>query len=165
MVNAEAVDAFKKEAVLLLSLKPHPAIVQVLGISTDKNSIFVVMEFCDRGSLDKLMEKQKLTIEEKLHILHTVAAGIAHLHRERVVHRDIAARNILISSPLKAKVAEYPFFENLLFKPKHLYNHGYSLTAFTALACLESWELSSPKGPQIALLCGSHVFSLFTSAR
>lgn len=108
-IGADALDSFKREAVLLLSLKPHPAIVQVLGISVDKNeNIYVIMEFCENGSLDKYMHKHPLSEADKLHILQTCATGLAHLHHEHIVHRDIAARNILVAPPLKAKVAEYP---------------------------------------------------------
>lgn len=79
----------------------------MLGISSNETDIYVIMEYCDRGSLDKLVQKVKMDSFSKLKLLQSSAAGIAHLHREHIVHRDIAARNILVSSPLRAKVADF----------------------------------------------------------
>ena len=35
------------------------------------------------------------------------AAGVAHLHRSGVVHRDIAARNVLLDAQMTAKVSNF----------------------------------------------------------
>jgi serine/threonine protein kinase len=64
----------------------------------------------DSGSLDKWAFKGKLVDEEKISILSNVAKALAHIHKSRIVHRDIAARNVLLQSStrgLQAKLADF----------------------------------------------------------
>jgi STE20-like kinase len=71
--------------------------VQILGISADGVNIVMIMEFCDGGSLDTLVFKNKIDMKDKIHHLSGIAKGIYHLHKNKIVHRDLAARNILVS--------------------------------------------------------------------
>jgi hypothetical protein len=107
IANQAAIAEFRREAVLLLSLKPHPSIVQVLGISVPKDSsaIYMVMEYCEGGSLDSLMAEKELSDDVKIGMIDSIARGLVHLHRNNVVHRDLAARNILIAAGNKAKIS------------------------------------------------------------
>lgn len=52
----------------------------------------IVMEYCEFGTL----KRNNLNNDEKLLILRDAAKGIDQLHKLNFVHRDIAARNILI---------------------------------------------------------------------
>ena len=67
-----------------------------MGISVDGEDIYMVLELCSGGSLDKQFKKGKLTPKRKLKIIDGIAKGVAHLHKQKVVHRDIAARNVLL---------------------------------------------------------------------
>ena len=91
--NMQILEEFKKEASLMLNIKKHPAIVSILGVCFNKETMHMVMEYCDGGSLDTL----RVDLEQKIKILGSVANGLHHLHRNGVVHRDISARNILLS--------------------------------------------------------------------
>lgn len=123
-VGQNALDDFKREAVLLLSIKPHPSIVQVLGISVNGENIYMVMEFCEHGSFDVYARDHNVDDAAKEKILDSISSGIgaiepknsqlspltcliAHLHRSGIIHRDLAARNILLGAGLKAKVADF----------------------------------------------------------
>jgi serine/threonine protein kinase len=129
-IAADSIQEFKNEAVFMLNLKRHPNIVSVLGICQNSDDIFVVMEFCDGGSLDKYITKPNITIDEKVHILAAAArgsysaqvhpipvwiltslsSGILHLHKSNVVHRDIAARNVLLVESNKGSIAKMADF-------------------------------------------------------
>lgn len=36
-----------------------------------------------------------------------IAKGLEHMHSNNVVHRDIAARNILLSKDMKCKISDF----------------------------------------------------------
>lgn len=61
----------------------------------------LVMEYVDGGSLLEVLIEQKSFAAQRdlftvLSMLIEAAAGLAHLHAEHIVHRDVAARNFLI---------------------------------------------------------------------
>jgi predicted Ser/Thr protein kinase len=99
-------EEFIREAELLITLRPHPNVVQILGISADGVNIVMIMEFCDGGSLDTLVFKNKIDMKDKIHHLSGIAKGIYHLHKNKIVHRDLAARNILLSRG-EAKISDF----------------------------------------------------------
>jgi len=99
--NGGKIDEFMREANLMISLPPHPNVVRMYGVSIDGTQPIIVMEYCAGGSLDKLLYDKGLPIsnEQKIRWVHEVAEGMCHLHKYNIVHRDIAARNILLSEP------------------------------------------------------------------
>jgi hypothetical protein len=105
-VGPDAVDDFKREAKLMLSIKSHPSLVQVYGLCIHKGSIYLILELCEGGSLDKRLRKTEMSVSEKMAIMQAVARGVSHLHKQQVVHRDLAARNILLTENGKAKVSD-----------------------------------------------------------
>jgi serine/threonine protein kinase len=102
-VDQDALEDFKQEALLMLSLQPHPNCVQVLGICVHDTNVYMILELCPLGSLESLM-KSGLTMERKLNIIAGFTAGVAHLHENGIIHRDLAARNILIGDGDVSKV-------------------------------------------------------------
>ncbi len=91
-----------------MNIPPHPNIVQLLGVSTDGPRPLVVLEYCNEGSLDKLLfdSNERLSTEKQLTIAHSIAKGLDHLHGNNIVHRDLAARNILIHNG-EAKISDF----------------------------------------------------------
>lgn len=67
----------------------------------------MIMEFCGGGALESYMKNNKLSPEEKIRMLESIARGIDHLHRNGVIHRDLACRNILVNGSGEAKVADF----------------------------------------------------------
>lgn len=80
-------------------MPPHPNVVQVFGISRDGPHPVLILEYCDGGSLDKMLYESStvLSTDQILEIVYGIAKGMYHLHKNNIVHRDLAARNILVS--------------------------------------------------------------------
>ncbi|PRP88101.1 hypothetical protein PROFUN_04192 [Planoprotostelium fungivorum] len=105
---------FLSEVGILQQLPPHPNVVlfkaatfppQPLSLT---NSHSMITEFCGGGSLYAYIRKfPNLSVKEKLRLLAEIARGMRHLHKQNVVHRDLALRNILLSSELEAKVSDF----------------------------------------------------------
>ena len=103
------VDKYYNECRLLSDLH-HPHIVQFLGICflPDYRLPVLVMERL-QGSLDELLESTAdISLSTKISILQDVARGLVYLHHRSpaVVHRDLSARNVLLTLALTAKIAD-----------------------------------------------------------
>lgn len=69
----------------------------------------LVLEFMENGSLDKIVYNHMLELPANLliGIARDIAAGIYHLHSERIIHRDIACRNVLLDANYTAKISDF----------------------------------------------------------
>ncbi|KNC84970.1 TK protein kinase [Sphaeroforma arctica JP610] len=101
----KASDDFLREAQLLKGLD-HRNVVRMIGVSMDEEmegmdeapSIYMLLEYMDLGDLKGYMQKrgENIDIGERLWFTREVSAGFAYLATIPVVHRDIAARNVLL---------------------------------------------------------------------
>ena len=74
-------------------------VVDVYDVKTFKDSMWIVMEYCDIGDLNHFFrDNERLSLNEKLRVMCQIANGIAFLHKEKIVHRDIKPANILLKS-------------------------------------------------------------------
>ena len=103
-------ERFRKECIFL-SRMHHPNIVLFMGVRYSKtNSLSLIMEFLPT-SLDKCIDRCCLNafsipLSYKLSILLDVSYGLLYLHQHDIVHRDLSAANILLTSDLHAKIAD-----------------------------------------------------------
>jgi subtilisin-like proprotein convertase family protein len=102
-------EEFTREAKLSVYLRPHPNVVQTLGVSVDGQFPALVLEYCAGGSLDKALynPNKQMKVLDKLRIVAGIAKGMLHLHNNNIVHRDLAARNILLSEIGEPKVSDF----------------------------------------------------------
>jgi hypothetical protein len=88
------------ELSLMMALRPHPNVVQLLGFSVhpETDSIVLVLEYCNQGALDSTLfdSSHDITMTQKVEWLIGISKGLAHLHANNIVHRDVAARNVLL---------------------------------------------------------------------
>jgi len=62
----------------------------------------------DNGSLEKYLQANpNIALVQKVKWMHQIAAGMYHLHRENVVHKDMAARNVLLNKAMVAKISDF----------------------------------------------------------
>jgi len=92
-------ESFTNEAKMLQKLS-HPAVVQYLGIYNGADgSQYIVMEYLALGSLPQLLrqEEKNLDIMDLVAMAKQAAAGMYHLEASRIIHRDVALRNLLVA--------------------------------------------------------------------
>jgi serine/threonine protein kinase len=87
---------FLRESNTLKSLN-HPNVVRFFGIYTNNDHTYIVTEFLSQGALDDLLRKNRETISllDLLAISRDAAAGMSYLEEKKIVHRDLALRNLL----------------------------------------------------------------------
>jgi serine/threonine protein kinase len=108
MASAE----FAGELAYMASIKPHENVAIFYGIvRLSSSDPAAVVEFCANGALiDALYgdaPPRAWTVEQQLRVARDAACGIAHLHRLGIVHRDIAARNVLLTKHDVGKVSDF----------------------------------------------------------
>jgi len=86
--------ALLRELRLLRMAGPHPNLVQVLGVFEESNRLHCVLEYVPYTlrSTDVIIAVDSVTV------VSDVARALVHIHRLGIVHRDIKARNVLVTS-------------------------------------------------------------------
>lgn len=76
----------------------HPNLVDFIETKYSANRFFFVMEYCNGGSLDSLMNKcgGKMDCQTAVPILIQCLEGLRSAHEAKIVHRDLKPANILI---------------------------------------------------------------------
>ena len=94
----------------LLSQTRHPNIVQFLGVCFEEGSQFpiLVMEFLPTNLTSCLERYGILPDEINFSILNDVSLGLVYLHGQTpvIVHRDLSANNVLLSTNMTAKISD-----------------------------------------------------------
>src|SRR3989338_10433008 len=98
----EHIQEIRREMEITCRLGNHPNILPLLGaVTIEPSYIYVITKLCEKGSIYHflLIQKSTITKEQFYSILVESAIGLAYLHSENVIHRDVAARNYLIANP------------------------------------------------------------------
>ncbi|XP_057355308.1 serine/threonine-protein kinase TAO1-like [Manis pentadactyla] len=98
-----------KEVRCLRTLK-HPNIVEYKGCYLREHRAWLVMEYCSGSVVDLLkVHKKPLQEMEIAAIIHGALQGLAYLHSRGMIHRDIKAGNILLTTRGQVKLADFGF--------------------------------------------------------
>ena len=66
---------------------------------TESGTPYFVMSYADRGTVaDLLLDGQRPTVEETIELIRQAGTGLAVLHRNGIIHRDIKPQNLLLRS-------------------------------------------------------------------
>ena len=86
----------------------HQNVTALLNVGLNDDGVaYQIMELVDGQSLGGLIgERGCLSPEEVVRYGQGIAAGLAAIHREGIVHRDIKPDNILVSNDSMAKIAD-----------------------------------------------------------
>ena len=106
--NDDEEENIKREANITLRLN-HPNVIKLFGITYMRSRRFgIVMEKAEHGSLDKwigTIGREKLT-----KIALGIIDGLEYVHSQKVIHRDIKPKNILMCGPkddMIPKIADF----------------------------------------------------------
>jgi serine/threonine protein kinase len=73
-------------------------VASVFHLGRKGREYFYAMEFVEGETLDSLIKRSgALEVKRALEITMQVAAGLAAVHRKKLVHRDIKPSNIMVS--------------------------------------------------------------------
>ncbi len=104
--DAESRTRFIQEAKAAAQLS-HPNIVTIHEIRPLKNTICIVMEYIDGGSVKDLLEvRKRFEPAEAVLVVRQVAEALRAAHARGTIHRDVKPSNIMLTSDGTVKLAD-----------------------------------------------------------
>lgn len=105
------------ETTLMSSLR-HPNVVQFVGASLKPPYFYIISEFCENGSLDRVAHhentrcveiRKELNTISKLKMMYDCVLGMVYLSKQKppIIHRDLKLANLLVDKNWRVKVADF----------------------------------------------------------
>ena len=112
---------FEEEISLMKCIGYHKNIVNMVGCSTIKPPLCLIVEYMQHGDLLNYMRKHRikgvnntsdhcnamLSPQIMMSFAWQIACGMEYLATNNIVHRDLAARNILVGSANNIKISDF----------------------------------------------------------
>ena len=98
----ENISYFINEITILKEIY-HKNIIKIESLKKTKNHYYVIMEYCNGGTLTENVDNYKLKHGKPLpeksiqHIMRQLVDAVAHLHSKGILHRDLKPENILLN--------------------------------------------------------------------
>ena len=74
----------------------------------DKNSIYILMEYCEKKSLDDYLKSRKTLSEyETRFYMFQVLLALIYLRRQKVIHRDLTLANVFMKDYKTVKIGDF----------------------------------------------------------
>ncbi|XP_063217421.1 focal adhesion kinase 1 isoform X2 [Bacillus rossius redtenbacheri] len=100
-------EKFLEEAYIMQQFD-HPHIIKLMGVCSE-SPIWIVMELARLGELRAYLQSNKHRLDQATLLLYAfqLSTALSYLESKKFVHRDIAARNVLVSSHNCVKLADF----------------------------------------------------------
>ncbi|KZV66238.1 hypothetical protein PENSPDRAFT_755870 [Peniophora sp. CONT] len=97
----------------LLKNLNHPNIVKYKGFVKTREFLYIILEFCENGSLNHICKRFGKFPENLVAVyISQVLEGLVYLHDQGVIHRDIKGANILTTKDGAVKLADFGVASN-----------------------------------------------------
>jgi eukaryotic-like serine/threonine-protein kinase len=102
------VERFKNEARAAGRLN-HPGIVAIYDYGEDEDVSFIAMEYVNGCGLNEFLREhnKKIPLGDIISIMLQLLAALDYAHEQGVIHRDVKAANLLITSDGKLKITDF----------------------------------------------------------
>ncbi|MGE3166003.1 MAG: protein kinase [Planctomycetota bacterium] len=104
--NSSFINLFIREARAAGALS-HPNIVQVYDVGVQDDVYFFSMEYIPDGSVEDVMNKEKLiSLGRALRIVRDAARGLEYAESKGIIHRDIKPGNLMVGQGQVVKIGD-----------------------------------------------------------
>lgn len=120
LAAAEGAVAFMKNECRAARRLSHPNIVRVYDFHQQDDLAFISMEWVDGPTFDRWQASKVTNRRAPIRVLAAVADALDHIHRQGLVHRDVKARNILMTPDTQPKLTDFGIVGLWRFQPNML---------------------------------------------
>ena len=86
----------------------HPNIVTVYDLGDQDGVPYLVMEYLEGDSLEKVIKEQRpFSLAEKLNIITQVCEGLGYAHQRQIIHRDVKPGNVVVLNDGGVKIVDF----------------------------------------------------------
>jgi eukaryotic-like serine/threonine-protein kinase len=92
----------------ILARLEHPGIARLYdgGVTADRRP-YMVMEFVEGQPITSYCVSNRATLTERMQLFQEVCEAVAYAHRNLIVHRDLKAANILVTTQGQVKLLDF----------------------------------------------------------
>ncbi|XP_050432627.1 testis-specific serine/threonine-protein kinase 1-like [Adelges cooleyi] len=108
--NGSYIRKFLPRELEVLRIVRHPNIVNTHKIFITPSSVYMFMDYCEKGDLLDYLHQIKCIPNWQAHTFFKQLCGaVDYLHRNDISHRDIKCENVLLESLRHVKLADFGF--------------------------------------------------------
>ena len=96
----------RQEADILAHFQ-HPHVVHIYEVVTDRQFLYLVMEYIDGQTLERRSGERSLPPRDAARLISILAETVHAVHEAGVLHRDLKPSNILLTSAGKPKITDF----------------------------------------------------------
>ncbi|KAG0256159.1 hypothetical protein DFQ27_005884 [Actinomortierella ambigua] len=87
----------------------HRHIIQFLATETYEGSLVMITDFAEGGTLQSAIKDRRLGggWVKKDEIAKEIAKGLAYIHSNKIIHRDLKSSNVLLTRHLEVKLCDF----------------------------------------------------------
>jgi len=88
----------------------HPNIVKTYNYFCSEEHVYLLLEFCENGSLSSLVKQRKrLRLRDALTYILQLIEAVEYLRSQKIIHRDIKLGNLLLNGQDTLKLCDFGF--------------------------------------------------------
>ncbi|KAM4625111.1 serine/threonine-protein kinase PLK4 isoform 1-T1 [Polymixia lowei] len=108
MQKAGMVQRVTNEVEIQCRLK-HPSVLELYNYFEDSNYVYLVLEMCHNGEMSRYLKDRKMPFseDEARHFMNQILKGMLYLHTHGIMHRDLTMSNLLLTSNMNVKIADF----------------------------------------------------------
>ena len=92
----KALELFEREARQLQQLGHHPQIPALWAYFSENNQLYLIQQYIEGETLDKILQKQGVWTEQQVkELLTSLLPVLKFIHQQKVIHRDLKPDNIM----------------------------------------------------------------------
>ena len=135
-------DDLIKEATVMCQVGYHVNVISLIGVVSRGNPLVAIVSYCEHGDVEGVLKRAAADgtpwhETRRLQTCREIACGMAHLTQCHVIHRDLATRNVLLTSTDTCKVADFGLSR---FTASEYYYRSQQRTFVSLLDCCLLWH-------------------------